>query len=309
MIRKVLVGLDGTAVSERSLPWVQRIAPGARIVLGGAYTPVPVGIDPWMDAASFVSEKEHVGKYLKSVAAGCRPAPRIAVGRGAPAGVLLELARQERCDLISIATRGGSQLKRRLFGGTTENLLHHSAIPLLVIPGAGKAPRAHAPIRRIAIPLDGSKLAETILPWACRMAREHQAELLLIHCFLNRNQMVQLYESWGTPALSGFLTQDLERRVTDYRRTLENHLMELSSKLKRRHLRSRVVGITGSFPEGIVKAARHHHADFFMLCAHGHGALRHLLQGSMISKLIQESTIPVLVQRSTEKPPKYPSQD
>jgi len=243
------------------------------------------------------------------VAEKLRTAPRIAVGRGAPAGVLLEMARQERCDLISIATRGGSGLKRRIFGGTTENLLHHSTVPLLVIPGVGAAPRADARIRRIAIPLDGSKLAESILPWACRMAREHKAELLLIHCFLSRTQMMQLYESWGTPALSGFLTQDLERRVTEYRMNLENHLQELRSKLKRRHIRARVVGITGSLPGGIVKAARNHRADLFMMCAHGHGALRHLLQGSMISKLIQESTVPVLVQRSNQKLPSYPPLD
>jgi len=55
MIKRVLVGLDGTSVSERSLAWVLTIAPRARLVLGSAYTPVPLGSDPWMDAASFES--------------------------------------------------------------------------------------------------------------------------------------------------------------------------------------------------------------------------------------------------------------
>lgn len=291
--------MDGTALSERSLPWVLRIAPRARIVLGGAYTTIPMGSSPGMDMAPYIiSGDEEVKRHLKHTAVGLRPEPRVVIGLGSPAGVLLEMAKDEKCDLIAIASQGGAKLKRRMFGGTTENLLHHSTIPIMVVSGAGQVSRPKERIRRIAIPLDGSESAESILPWASQIAHDHKAELLLIHCFPGRDQRVRLYGSWETPALSAVNTQDLERRITGYRMHLEKHFKELSSRLGRQRLRAKVVWVTGSLPEGIVKAARQHRADLFMMCAHGHGALRHLLQGSLVSKLIQASAIPVIVLRS-----------
>jgi len=301
MMRRVLVGLDGSAFSERSLPWVRRIVPRARIVLGGAYTPIPTGSDPWMDMGSYIFGDEEIKKYLKRAAAGMRPTPRAVIGLGSPAGVLLELAQKEQCDLIAIASQGGAKLQRRMFGGTTENLLHHSTVPVLVVPAAGRVPGAKERIRQIAVPLDGSKLAESILPMAKQVALEHGAELLLIHCFLGREQVVQLHESWGIPALSSVLTQDLEHKVAQYRKHVENYLEELGSRLRKQRLRAKVVCVTGSLPEGIVKAARRHRADLFMMCAHGHGAFRHLLQGSMVGQLIQASAVPVIVQRYDAK--------
>ena len=199
--------------------------------------------------------------------------------------------------MIAIASQGGAKLIRRLYGGTTENLLHHSEIPLMVIPGAGQVSSPKKSIQRIAIPLDGSTPAESILPWASEMALEHKAELLLIHCLLGKGQMVQLYESWGTPALSPGLTQDLENKVTEYRRRIEKYFEELRTRLTRQGLLVKVVLVTGSLPGDILKAARKHRADLFMMCAHGHGALRHLLQGSMVSSLIQASDMPVIVSR------------
>ena len=301
MFNRVLVGLDGSTLSEQSLPWVQRIAPRAKIVLGGAYTPIPMSTDPWMDVSPILESEEGPKRYLHRIAGGLRPTPRVVQGIGSPAGVLLELAQKEKCDLIAITSQGGTTLKRRLFGGTTENLLHHSSIPLLVIPDAGNVSRSVKSIRRIAIPLDGSTLAESILPWASQMARQHRAELLLVHCLIGKRQMVQLYESWGTPALSPGLAQDLEYKVTEYRRRLERHFKELGTRLRKQGLRIKIVWVTGSLPESIVKAARKQRADIIMMCAHGHGALRHLLQGSMVSRLIQASNVPVIVWRYDAK--------
>src|SRR5687768_16789564 len=41
--------------------------------------------------------------------------------------------------------------------------------------------RSH-PYRRILVPLDGSSLAERALPFACRLADQHRAELVLVRC-------------------------------------------------------------------------------------------------------------------------------
>jgi K+-sensing histidine kinase KdpD len=45
----------------------------------------------------------------------------------------------------------------------------------------GRGPASGAPYRRVVVPLDGSRWAESVLPLAVRLAKASEAELLLVH--------------------------------------------------------------------------------------------------------------------------------
>lgn len=57
----------------------------------------------------------------------------------------------------------------------------------------------------------------------------------------------------------------------------------------------------GSLAKGILEDATAWQSDLIVMATHGHGALTHLLLGSVTEGVVFESHIPVLLVRSTEK--------
>lgn len=53
---------------------------------------------------------------------------------GHPADKIISIAADENVDLIIMATHGMGKVKRFLMGSVTNNVVHHSKIPVLVIP-------------------------------------------------------------------------------------------------------------------------------------------------------------------------------
>jgi nucleotide-binding universal stress UspA family protein len=257
MIKKVLVALDGSARSERSLPWVLLLARGADKILLRVVEPV-YALDIY--AGSLVHELQiDAQKYLLDLAPRIKPAPETLVRLGPAAPVILDVAREKGADLIALTTHGGSKVRRRLFGGTSEKLIHGSEIPLLIVPAwSGRAPRPVERVRKILVPLDGSTVSEKILPLAQQLSQDMQASLVLVHV-----------QTGNRPA-------PMDR---------------LSS------MGGKVVVIKGKVPDMLVTAALGEGADLIVMSAHGYGGLQRMFLGSVASKLIRETPVPVLVVR------------
>lgn len=295
MIRRVLVGLDGSPAAERALAWVRAVAPGAELVLARVLVPVTSLVaEGGLAAPLFLDDPAE--EYLARLAASLRPRPKTVVRVGSAAGTLLEIAREEDCDLVAVTTRGGGRLRRRLLGGTTENLLHHGEFPLLVVPAWARPPRRG--IRRLAVPLDGSAAAERVLPLARFVARQTGASILLVHCAQEIQEMERLHaDLWGavrrTPEVLA-----LERALERLRRDLVRRFGRLAQRLKRGGVRrAEALFVQGPFPEEFLRLARRRGADLVALSVRGHGALRHALLGSKTSRLVQSAPVPVLVVR------------
>lgn len=295
MIRRVLVGLDGSPIAERAVPWVRAVAPGAELVLARVLVPVysPAG-EGGLAMPLFLDDPAE--EYLARVAASLRPRPRTVVRVGSAAGTLLEIAREERCDLVAVTTRGGGRLRRRLLGGTTENLLHHGEFPLLIVPAWARPPRRG--IRRVAVPLDGSAAAERVLPLVRFVAREAGASVLLVHCAQEIEEMERLHaDLWG-PVRRTPQVLALERALERLRRDLVRRFGRLAERLRRGGVRgAEALFVRGPFPEEFLRAVRRRGADLVALSVRGHGALRHALLGSRTSRLVQAAPVPVLVVR------------
>jgi nucleotide-binding universal stress UspA family protein len=83
----------------------------------------------------------------------------------------------------------------------------------------------------------------------------------------------------------------VERR----RRELEEYFTSRTGELRGRQLNARFVIRQGQLPEAILALAKHEKADLFVMSGHGYGAISRLLLGSVASKLIRSTTIPVLM--------------
>jgi nucleotide-binding universal stress UspA family protein len=146
LIKRILVPLDGSPMSERSLKIVEPMAAGlgAEIVLFQAVEPVRYvpGFETMVPNVVLPSDdeiKRSAGKYLADVAGplkgrGARVSS--AVVADAPAEAIIDYADSGNIDLIAMTTHGFSGIKRWVFGSTTQKVLQAGSKPVLVIPTA-----------------------------------------------------------------------------------------------------------------------------------------------------------------------------
>ncbi len=134
--------------------------------------------------------------------------------------------------------------------------------------------------KRIFIPLDGSNLAEMVLPCALNLAERLQATLILFH----------VVEKAAPHAVHG------QHHLQDVAEA-KDYLDQVASRLS-----SAGVSISQDVHEvqetGVAQTIRDHseelQADLIVLCAHGNGGLRDMLFGSIAQQVIRQGTVPVL---------------
>lgn len=160
MFTRILVPLDGSAISEQALPAAAEIANRfsaavvlVRVVNPEIDTPVSQGLathlpsdflgpTPYYQSAAttpYAHSKEIVEAegYLRSQNTawfGPQAQTTLRVMAGAPPQVILEAAQNESADLIVMSTHGRSGLNRLLYGSVAEAVLRGTRIPVLLVP-------------------------------------------------------------------------------------------------------------------------------------------------------------------------------
>ncbi|MEW6230846.1 MAG: universal stress protein [Chloroflexota bacterium] len=146
--------------------------------------------------------------------------------------------------------------------------------------------------KHIMVPLDGSRLAESVLPAALLLAQRFQARVTLVHVIEER-----------PPA-----TIHGERHLANVAEA-EAYLDETAQRLRREgiqaetHVHSKE---EDNVARGIAEHLEELGPDLIVISAHGSGGLRDTLIGSIAQQVLQRSTRPILLVRPTaagEPPP------
>jgi nucleotide-binding universal stress UspA family protein len=133
---------------------------------------------------------------------------------------------------------------------------------------------------RILVPLDGSELAEEVLPLACYLAKQCQATLILFHV-VEKNAPQEVH---GQRHL---------REVNEAREYLDQVAHKYSSEEVMIYQDVHEIqedGVAGT----ICVHTNELEADLIVLCAHGHGGLRDVLIGSIAEQVVRQVTVPVM---------------
>ena len=142
-IKKICCPTDFSEPSYEALKAACEIALhfSAEVVLVHVVTPIPV-IPIHDDPTSFnlpLYEKEmetNAGKALKKIQQEKIPEniqSRAFVIQGDPAGQIVNLAEEEKVDIIVIATHGLTGWRKFMFGSVTEKVIRTAACPVLSI--------------------------------------------------------------------------------------------------------------------------------------------------------------------------------
>jgi len=147
-------------------------------------------------------------------------------------------------------------------------------------------------IRQILVPLDGSALAEAVLPAAAALAGGFGARLVLLHIIEERAPETihgQRHLTEGARA-QAYLDEVARRPI------FQGHAVEVHVHLPKE----------GDVAESIVAHAQEVGADLVVLSTHGKSGLRSLLFGSIAMRVLQRWTTPILLVNPTaagEAPP------
>ncbi|MGE0487950.1 MAG: universal stress protein [Vulcanimicrobiota bacterium] len=162
----ILVPLDGSMTAERAIAPALELArqhQGAVVFI----QVFPVGVEPPESA------REYLGVRVESArAAGVEASSETHAGEAHQ--VILERAAQ--VDTVVMSSHGRSGFNRLLLGSVTEKVVRQAPCPVLVV----RSTQLHLDqVRRILVPLDGSKLCRHALPEAARLATATGATLVL----------------------------------------------------------------------------------------------------------------------------------
>ena len=151
--------------------------------------------------------------------------------------------------------------------------------------------------KKILVPLDGSELAEQVLPHVAAIVQGGTV-----------NEVLFLRVIETPPVSSGgdyFISNDEEAAILSRRKNNANlYLEELIDR--NRSLNAKLSGevILGKADEQIVDTAAEHGIDLIVMATHGRSGVSRWLMGSVADRIVRWSCIPVLVVRPKECIPK-----
>lgn len=143
--------------------------------------------------------------------------------------------------------------------------------------------------KRALVPLDGSSVAETIIPFIVDIAGPLDLEVVLLRVV----EPIPPVVIEGSPHIE---VEDIETRRTD----AEEYLAPLAVELRNKGVRVESRVRRGNPADAIVAAARETGADLIAMSTHGRGGLGRLVFGSVAQAVLRHVDMPVLLMRATE---------
>ena len=138
--------------------------------------------------------------------------------------------------------------------------------------------------KKILVPLDGSPLAEAVLPHAQALAKSEGAEIVLLSVPVTPN----LDYLSRTPGLATQIIEDAERETEAYLKTEVEKLTEEGTKVTS-------VMREGPIPEMILMVADEVHADVIAMSTHGRSGIQRWLMDSVADRVVHHAHIPVML--------------
>lgn len=298
MYQRILVPLDGSATAEAVLPYAEALAAGFKtavellsvIDIGAMTSHLAADKMPHLDA-TIAHEERKGARYLEDIAKKFFSAVSTEhrIVRGEAADAVLEEASKGGDTLITMATHGRSGATRWLLGSVAEKVLRGTTHPLFLVRATAAKTSPRRIIDSIVVPLDGSALAEKILPTVSHWARALDVEVALIRAFefpaaayYGGEEGLPDYDAFREAArklAAGYLKAKADALVAEGVRTVSTLILEGPAAAE-------IIGYAQTAPRAVIA-----------MSTHGRSGVRRWLLGSVTEKIVRHGADPVLVVR------------
>lgn len=206
---------------------------------------------------------------------------------GQPAEQISLWARKQRVGLIVVGTQGDAGQGGWSLGDTARKLVEKASGALLLVPTSVPDARV-VHYRRLLVPLDGSRQAESILPLATRLAKAEQAKLLLTHVI----PIPELTEIGPLEAEDIGLREQMVRRNE---RVARQYLDRVRAGVAEQGVAVDIILREGDVRDRLTHLVIDEAADLVMLSAHGRGDRLDVSCGSVAFHLLTHAAMPLLL--------------
>lgn len=225
------------------------------------------------------------------------------VVEGPAAERICQWAREHKVDLTVLGASGESGWSEWGLGGTARRVVESVPGPVMLVPAAENGVVA-VRYRRLMVPLDCSSRAECALPIAIRIAKGHEAEVLLVHAVPD----VDLTEV-GPLEVEDLDLRDRLRRRNE--RVAQRYLNLIRARMPLTGAPARIRLLPSGDPRhALARAASDEGIDVIVLCSCGLSGHRDLPIGSTAEFLMTHAATPILLVRGqTTRPAAHRRRD
>jgi nucleotide-binding universal stress UspA family protein len=306
MYRRMLVPLDGSELAEVVFTYAKELA--ARldidIILLQVAGPVLGQFGP-MRRAYIDRAAEIVRRQAREVQekVGVQPeAKPIEVQgelvEGYPAEVILRYSEENKVDLVLMATHGYSGRKRWAIGSVASKVLSASKIPVWLVRAGipEETPYDKWPSQTLLVLLDGSELAESVLPHVEVLAKQRGTEP--VDVVLLRVSETPTMPSYYGPELSGVSLnwgEYLQREEARRKKVANEYLAQVEKRLKDSNISVQSKVLEGKAADEIIGYASKNPFSIIVMATHGRSGLSRLVYGSVAASLLQGVSNPIFL--------------
>lgn len=299
MYSKILVPLDGSKTAETVLPYARHLAGKFKIpvellaVLDIAEMATHVSAEKARHLSTMIEDGMRASTtYLRGIATTF-PEGNVTctVEKDRAEEAIIGKAGADAGALIAMATHGRSGLNRFLLGSVAEKVLRGSANPLVLVRAKEEAKTSgEAPFKSIVVPLDGSELAESVIPLAATMAKKLDLEVVLFRAYHIP------YNAYGGD--DGYMV-NYDELIASVRDEAKEYLDKQVAEVKNLGVAKVSALSKEGFAGDEIIALGHKTPDgLIAMCSHGRSGVKRWMLGSVTENVVRHSDAPVLVLRA-----------
>ena len=276
---KILVAVDGSDASRNALRQSFKLAFDEKKWITVVAINPPYQGDLALVGVSNISEVlkgpgEKTLEEAKHIAETENASIKTRLEEGEPFQKIVEVAEEERCELIVIGRRGTSGIERALMGSVTSKVIGYFKGRTLVIP-------EDTPLgwNTILVATDGSKFSDAAVDEAINYAKSYGGSLNIVSVVYTNDEFLA-----NAP--------DVVERMVDKAKT---RLDEERNKAKKEGVNAEVFVREGEPYQIIVGLAKELNADTIVMGSHRKSGLKRIFMGSVASMVIGHTPCPVMV--------------
>ena len=300
MYTRILIPLDGSKTAEQALPYARALANKLKVpleligVIDIAEFAAHISAEKARYLESMIEQGERSSvDYLKGIA---KTFPGLSVictvEKGTVAETIIDKAAADKGTLITMATHGRSGINRFVLGSVAEKVLRATNNPLLLIRAADRAaPGEEARLTSVIVPLDGSELAESVLPAVTELAKKLGLEIVLFRAF---NIPYGVYAG-----ADGYYAINFDQMIAEIKDEATAYLETKTEELKGKGVENVSFLVKeGLSADEIISIGRQTPDNLIAMCTHGRSGVKRWVLGSVTETVVRHCGDPVLVIRA-----------
>ena len=308
MYQRMLVPLDGSELAEVVFTYAKELAGRLDIDVVVLHVSNPAAREFAPMYQAYVERAAWIVKHqLQEVQerTGIQPEAKPVEVRGEPvvgypAEEILRYADENAIDIILMATHGRSGIRRWTMGSMVDKVLRASKVPILLVRAGipDEVPYDKWPKITILVPLDGSEMAESVLPHVEALAKQRGTEPVDVN--LLRVCEPPVIPSYYAPELADAPLnwgEFAQQETTRGKQAAREYLDRVEKRFKDIGISVRSEVLIGKASDEIVDYANKNPFNLIVMATHGRSGLSRWVYGSVAENVLTGVSNPIFLVR------------